>query len=147
MDLESLDTRTLGRYFEQLFVCKLLKLGFDIYTPLLDKGIDFVLRSEVDKKSRYFEVQVKSSRKKGGRLTIRKDFFPERENLFLVFFNVAEKTEAYVIPAKVVHSDFHSQVQNKKEILRLNVVHKDLEKIQAYKWNWDSDEIPELWKG
>jgi len=145
MDLSKLDTRELGKYFEQLLVSRLIKLGFEVFTPVLDKGIDFILKKG-DKQVRYYEVQVKSVRKKGGRLTIRKEFFPNRENLFLVFFSVGEEDQydAYLIPAKEVHRNFHPQDQSGKRILRLYTIRKDLETIQAYKWNLD--DVPEVWQ-
>jgi len=145
MDFKELNTRTLGKYFEQLLILQLLKSDFDVFTPVLDRGIDLIVKRR-EKELQYFEVQVKSVRKKGGRLTIREDFFPQSSNLFLVFFNVAEKIEVYVIPAKDVHSIFQSQIQNKKPILRLYTTASDLEKIKGYKWNWDQDQLPEIWK-
>jgi hypothetical protein len=147
MNLSKLDTRELGKYFEQLLVSKLIKLGLEVFTPVLDKGIDFILRRQTDGQIGYYEIQVKSVRKRGGRLTINKESFPvNRENLFLVFFNVGEKEkfDTYLIPAKDVHDIFRDQDQAKRRILRLYTIGKDLERIQAYKWN--IDDFPEVWK-
>lgn len=148
MDFSELETRELGTYFEHLLISKLIK-KFEIYVPLIDKGIDFIVRKTVNGLPKYFEFQVKSVRKRGGRLTIRKDKFCAHENLFLVFFNIKEKEdyEAYLIPSKVVHNNFRHQVQGKNciPIYRLYTTRKHLEKIEDYKWN-DLGVIPEVWK-
>lgn len=134
--LENLEPRELGKYFEQLLIANLIKLKIEVYTPVLDVGIDLVLR----KGDRHLDFQVKSVRKKGGRLTIRKDQFPNRENLFLVFFNVKKDDlwEAYLIPANDVHRIFHLQTQGGERILRLNATAKDLETIEPYRWNLET---------
>jgi len=121
MDLSKLKKSELGKYFEYLLVPELIKLQFDVFVPLIDKGIDFILRKrESDSGSpKYFEVQVKSVRKKGGRLTISKKTFIPHERLFLVFFYVKEpekeEYDAYVIPSKVVDSKFSSQTQRDRK--------------------------------
>lgn len=102
----------------------------------MDAGIDLVVKKD----ERYLDFQVKSVRKKGGRLTIREKQFPERKNLFLAFFNVKDDEiwEAYLIPANDVHRLFHHQTQGRESILRLNVIRKDLDAIEPYRWNLET---------
>jgi hypothetical protein len=159
MDLRELDTRELGKHFEHLLMSKLIKLHFDIFVPLLDKGIDFIVRvGERDNGSpRYFEVQVKSVRKEGGRLTISKSTFTPHKGLFLVFFYVKdpekEEYDTYVIPSEFVRDEFSSQTQGKRgkngkekrEIYRLGISNTKLKEIEPYKWN-DFEFIPDVWK-
>lgn len=147
VDLDKLKTRELGKYFEQLFVSKIIKLGFDVFSPVLDKGIDFIVRKDRINQPRYFEIQVKSVREKGGRLTIGRGMFsPNQENLFLVFFNVKSdgNYDVYLMSSKDVDKIFHKQEQAGKRIYRLNATKGDLEKMKDYKW--DIDVVPEAWK-
>jgi hypothetical protein len=149
MDLSKLKRAELGKHFEYLFVSKLIKLQFEVFIPLMDKGVDFILRKrESDGSSpKYFEVQVKSVRKRGGRLTISKNTFTPHERLFLVFFYVKdpekEEYNAYVIPSKVVDSKFSSQTQKGQKIYRLNVTSKkELREIESYTWDMETDCFP-----
>jgi hypothetical protein len=143
MDLTKLKTRELGKYFEQLLSTKLIELRFEVYLPVIDKGIDLIVRKDVGK---YFEVQVKSVRKRGGRLTINRKTFSPHHNLFLVFFNVksGESFDVYVVPSEDVAKIFREQVQKGQPIYRLYTSKGDLGKIEKYKWDFDL--IPEAWK-
>lgn len=146
MDLTKLTSRELGKYFEQLLSSKLIRLKFEVFFPVIDKGVDFIIRKDYDGEVKYFEVQVKSVRKKGGRLTIGRKTFSPRDNFFLVFFNVKEEGshDAYVIPSKDVCEIFSEQEQKGQPIYRLYASKGDLEKIAKYKW--DVDSTPEAWK-
>lgn len=149
MNFSELETRELGTYFEHLLISKLIKLKFEVYVPIIDKGIDFIARKADNGSPKYFEVQVKSVRKRGGRLTISKKTFNPHKRLFLVFFYVKEpekeEYDAYIIPSTVVHSKFSSQIQKGQKIYRLDTnSKKKLKEIEYYKWNLDS--IPDVWK-
>ena len=148
MDLKELSSRELGEYFEWLFVAKLIKLGFEVFVPVIDKGIDFIVRKEYGGIAKYFEVQVKAVRTRGGRLTVGRSIFsPNVKNRFLAFFRVApdESYKAFLIPSRAVCEIFRPQTQKGKPIYRLYTSKGDLEKIREYEW--DVDSTPEAWKG
>jgi hypothetical protein len=151
MNLNELETRELGKYFEQLLVSKLIKLKFEVFVPVLDKGIDFIIRRSDNKEPKYFELQVKSVRKEGGRLTIKTETFsPDQKNLYLVFFNVKGKEEydTYLISSEDVDKIFQHQKQKQgkklKPIYRLYAKKSDLDRIRDYEWKMET--IPEIWK-
>jgi hypothetical protein len=118
-----------------------------VYTPVVDKGIDFMARKQSRDQPEYFEIQVKSVRRKGGRLTVSRETFSEnRKNLFLVFFNVRNDRDydVYIMSSKDVHEIFEKQEQNKRPIYRLYAKESDLRKIKSFRWNMD--EVPTVWK-
>lgn len=153
MDFSELETRELGTYFEHLIMSKLIKLGFEVFIPLLDKGIDLVARKIDNNTPKYFEIQVKTVRRKGGRLTINPKTFRHHKNLYLFFFDVKgeEDYDAYVIPSEIVckgkdkngNRIFRDQEQKKKTIYRLYTSKGDLRKIEKFKWDFKS--VPKDW--
>jgi hypothetical protein len=151
MDLSKLDRQELGKHFEYLFGSELIRLQFDVFRPIIDKaGVDFIVRKDENASPKYFEVQVKSVRKKGGRLTVSQKTFIPNERLFLAFFyvNDPEKGEYdfYMIPSKYVRdSPFIDDTQNEHKIYRLNINKKSLEAIKSYKLK-DFDSVPNVWK-
>lgn len=88
----------LGRYAEYFAKMEFTLYGFDVYTAEVDdRGIDFVVRRDSD---RYYDVQVKSSRK------LNYIFFPKgkfdlRDNLLaaVVLFIASEAPQLYLIPS------------------------------------------------
>lgn len=142
MALKDLTTRDLGKYFECLFTTQIIRLGFEVYAPAVDKGIDFILRKETNNFVKYFEVQVKAVRTKEsrgiltGRLTIPRANFKEHiNNRYLAFYHVFpdEQVDSYLIPAQFVCQLFRQDIQNRKEIWRLNLSESSFEKIKQFK--------------
>ena len=146
MDFTRLKAVDLGKHFEHLLIAQLIKLEFDIFVPLADKGIDFIARKTVNGRPKYFEVQVKAVRRKGGRLTINPRTFHQHEGLFLFFFDVKNKEDydAYVIPSTFVCNGkdkdgkkvFEIQQQKEKDIYRLSTTESGLKKIERFSWDF-----------
>jgi hypothetical protein len=89
----------LGRYAEYLAKMEFTLFGFDVYTSEVDdKGIDFVVRRHPN---RYYDVQVKSSRKLNY-IFFPKDKFALRDNLLalVALFLDAQPPRLYLIPAR-----------------------------------------------
>ncbi|NHB70424.1 hypothetical protein [Perlabentimonas gracilis] len=92
---------TYGKRQEYKAIAKLLELGFDVYTTLVDdKGIDCIIRID---SQRYMDVQIKARSIDNCMLKYR-GFFPQisipnpRENYFFVLFS--EQVDSYwVIPS------------------------------------------------
>jgi hypothetical protein len=137
MDLSKLEKQELGKYFEYLFGSELIRLQFGVFVPLIDKGIDLIVREKGNASPRYFEIQVKSVRKEGGRLTVGQKTFIPNDRLFLAFFYVKDpergEYDFYMIPSRVVKDKFRDDTQNKQKIYRLNINKKSLETIESYK--------------
>lgn len=135
MKLQDLSTRDLGRYMEQQLLSTLLMENFEVYMPVIDTGVDFVLRKDKNGKVKYSEIQVKSVREKGGRLTISKSTFSPRSGLFVAFFYIKESGDynLYVIPSMHIPKICKDDVQDGEKIYRLNVTNTKLREIEKYR--------------
>ena len=88
----------LGRYAEYLAKMEFTLYGFGVYTAEVDdRGIDFVVRLS---NSRYYDIQVKSSRSLHY-IFFPKDKFDLRENLLavVVIFVEDKDPQLYLIPS------------------------------------------------
>ncbi len=97
-DWDRLNHLQLGRYAEYYAKMEFTLYGFDVYTSEVDdRGIDFVIRRDVD---RYYDVQVKSARRLNY-IFIRKDVFALRDSLLaaVVLFQRYELPQLYLIPS------------------------------------------------
>jgi hypothetical protein len=97
-DWSSLNSLQIGRYAEYFLKMEFTMFGFDVYTAEVDdRGIDFVIRRNA---TRYFDVQVKSSRNMNYIFFPKKDF-DLRENLLagVVLFRDGNVPQCYLIPA------------------------------------------------
>lgn len=93
----------IGRYAEYLVKMELVRTGADVFSAEVDdKGIDFVVRREVEGEPEltYFDVQVKSIRGRGY-VFMKKDRFKCRANtwLALVVFPDREPARLFLIPS------------------------------------------------
>jgi hypothetical protein len=99
-DWSSLNALQIGRYAEYFLKMEFTMFGFDVYTAEVDnRGIDFVIRRNA---TRYFDVQVKSSRNMNYIFFPKKDF-DLRENLLagVVLFRDGSVPQCYLIPARI----------------------------------------------
>src|SRR5271157_4704727 len=97
-DWSSLNSLQIGRYAEYFLKMEFTMFGFDVYTAEVDdRGIDFVIRRNA---TRYFDVQVKSSRNMNY-IFFPKNSFDLRENLLagVVLFRDGNVPQCYLIPA------------------------------------------------
>lgn len=59
----NLSRREKGKITEFQVISRLIKKGLDLYVPVIDVGIDCILRTERDgKPTKYFEIQIKSTK-------------------------------------------------------------------------------------
>jgi len=59
--LDSLSKRDKGKIAELQVISKLIAMGLDLYVPVIDIGIDAILRMERHGEPSYYELQIKSS--------------------------------------------------------------------------------------
>jgi hypothetical protein len=99
-DWARLNHLQVGRYAEYFVKMEFTLFGFDVYTTEVDdKGIDFVIRRDID---RFYDVQVKSLRvATSGYVFMPKATFALRAGLLLalVLLRQGEPPALYVIPA------------------------------------------------
>jgi hypothetical protein len=94
MDWSKLTHLQLGKYGEYYAKMEFAKAGFDIYSAEVDdKGIDFVVRNE---RGKYFEIQVKSIRKKSA-VFMRKKVFQPRTNMYLALLIFEEALPSFAL--------------------------------------------------
>lgn len=88
----------LGRYAEYLVKMECARAGLDVYSSEVDdRGIDFVIRRDVD---RYYDIQVKSVRRLSY-VFLRKSTFAIRPRLYCALVLLADglAPDLYLIPA------------------------------------------------
>jgi len=93
-------TQRLGKRGEYAVIGKLLEMGCDVYTPIVDvERIDCVIRSE---RGEYKEIQVKTrtlSREQGARVFQVRDL-QVRENYFIILHFIG--TDNYwILPSRI----------------------------------------------
>jgi len=54
---ENLESSVKGAIGEYIVIGEFLKLGFDVYLPVVDQGIDCIIRTDNGK---FFEIQIKT---------------------------------------------------------------------------------------
>jgi len=60
---DNLSRREKGKITEFQVISRLIMMGLDLYVPIIDVGIDCILRIEKHgKPTRYYEVQIKSTK-------------------------------------------------------------------------------------
>lgn len=101
-DWTKLTPQQLGRYAEYYAKMEFASYGFDVYTSEVDDhGVDFVAKN---KKGRYYEVQVKSTRPGTSYVFFEKskagNLSPNRL-LCYVRFDDGNLPEVYIIPFEV----------------------------------------------
>ena len=88
-----------GKAIEFYLIHELLKNDFDVFTPVIDTGVDLIIK---DRSGGFVEVQVKSRMIKEDRYGFRiKEFLP-KENFFIVCHNI-DKNEFFVMPSIIFH--------------------------------------------
>ena len=84
-----------GKAIEHFFICELLKNDFDIFVPVVDTGIDMIIK---DREGGFVEVQVKSRIIKiDDDCFSIKDFIP-KENFFIICHNISTN-EFFCMPS------------------------------------------------
>ena len=101
-----------GKAIEHYFISELLKNDFEIFVPVLDRGIDLIIK---DREGGLVEIQIKSRIiKKGEDCFAIKDFIP-RENFFIICHNISTG-DFFCMPSIKFHQKSESyEEQNRKK--------------------------------
>ena len=93
-------TQTTGKEGEFKVIGELLKRGFDVYLPVVDTGIDCIIKT----KSGFKEIQIKTRSKVSGgnsRLHFTVKEFTPRPNFYIVCYYTHEPNTFWIIPSRV----------------------------------------------
>ena len=130
------EKQIIGKRGELSVLGELLKRGFDIYIPLVDVGIDCVVRT---KGNNFKEIQIKTRTPTDkGRICDVKMFEP-KGNFFIIYRLDGEKDENgediyWIIPSEVFYSK--ANLARKGEFLRVGMNDKRKSEIKDYKNNF-----------
>lgn len=129
-----------GKSAEHIVISELLKKGYVPFVPVLDRGIDIIVKSK--KYDTYYELQVKSN---NSPISENQEWFvfskqlQVRENLIYVLVDMI-KNQIWLIPSNIVKRhgnqcktqfDLHLQQTKKGESKCRG------ELLESYKNNWD----------
>ena len=115
---ETDDNSKKGKAIEHYIISELLKYDFDVYIPLVDKGIDMIVK---DNEGGFIEIQVKSRVITEDGWFFIKDFKP-KSNFFIVCHNLV-KDDFVVIPSKTFNKHAEDFTQNGKKYRRMGYKH------------------------
>jgi len=128
-----------GKAAEHIVISELLKRNMEPFIPVLDRGIDIVVKSK--KLGLYYELQVKSNNspiKENQKWFVFSGDLQIRENLIYVLVDMISN-DIWIIPSEVV-KEHGNQCKTQFD---LHLQHKIKRKgdtrellLQAYKNNW-----------
>ena len=106
------DSMNKGKAIEHYFISELLKNDFEIFVPVLDKGVDLIIK---DREGGLVEVQVKSRViKYKDDCFVIKDFHPQN-NFFIICHNITTN-DFFCMPSKKFYEkSVEYKEQNKKK--------------------------------
>ena len=102
------DNTEMGKAVEHHIISMLLKHGFDVYVPIIDKGTDLIVK---DENGGFIEIQVKSRRINCDDDCFFIKDFEVRRNFLIICHNWNED-KFFVIPSLIFHR--HSKLQENK---------------------------------
>lgn len=131
----SLDSRAKGKISEFNVISKLVEKGLEVYTPVVDMGIDCIVRipQKNSKPAKYFELQIKSARYENVSIRGAKGIMEDVEkgkpqNFFLVIpLRTNEKYEDIIYLTTEQMKDPKYKYKSEKGEIDINITAKDRE--------------------
>ena len=126
-----IETSITGSISENVVIGEFLKRGFDVYLPVVDRGIDCIISSG----GNYYEIQIKTrfTAKKGKHIFDVWNF-TVRDNFFIVCYQAELYSDVFWIIPSRMFSEYG--YQNKNNVYRL-VLNPEKQKIlEKYKNNF-----------
>lgn len=129
-----METQIKGAIGENVVIVEFLKQGFDIYRPIVDRGIDCIIRLP---HGAYCEVQIKTRATIGlGKYVFEVRDFRERDNFFIVCYQAVLHPDTFwIIPSKVFKEQGYER--SKYGTYRLVLNPKKQGKLEQYKNNFE----------
>ena len=127
-----METQVKGALGENIVIGELLKRNLDVYLPIVDRGIDCIVRS---RSGRCFEIQIKTraTLKRGKYIFDVKKFNPQ-DNFFIVCYQHLEET-FWVFPSKVFKE--YAYERKKYGRYRLHMNPKKQRLLRQYRNNFN----------
>jgi hypothetical protein len=130
---QKLESSFKGAIGENIVIGEFLKRGFDVYLPIVDQGIDCIIRTD---NRNFFEIQIKTRHtdKKAGKYWFEVRNLKVRPNFFIVLYQAKLFPEDFwVIPSAV----FKQHCRPKKEVCVLQLNPKRQGELRKYKNNFN----------
>ena len=127
------ETSVKGKLGENMIIGEFLKGGFDVYLPVVDRGVDCVIKGA---EGSFYEIQIKTraTEKRGGTYFYIRNFEP-RDNYFVVCY-MAWKDETYILPSKVFAEHSKDAYSRRGTRVRLVLNEKKQRLLSEYKDNY-----------
>ena len=131
--MSEFETQVTGAIGENVVIAEFLKRNFDIYLPVVDRGVDCIVRSGT---GNYYEVQIKTrATTTRGKYIFEVKGFSARDNFFIVCFQSKLAPDAFwILPSKVFKE--YGSYRPKYNSHRLNLTPKRQEMLIDYKNNF-----------
>ena len=132
--MSEIETQVTGAFGENVVIAEFLKRNFDIYLPVVDRGVDCIVRSST---GNYYEVQIKTrATTKRGKYIFEVRGFSVRKKFFIVCYqSKLEPDSFWILPSKVFKE--HGSSRPKYNSHRLNLNPKRQKMLIKYKNNFD----------
>lgn len=128
------ETDITGKLGENVIIGEFLKRGFDIYLPVVDKGVDCVVKGA---SGTFYEIQIKTraTEKRGGKYFYVNNFQP-RPNFFILCY-LAQTEEAYIMPSMIFDEHSSEAYSRRGARRRLVLTKKKRRLLSRYKDNFE----------
>lgn len=132
--MSDFETQVTGAFGENVVIAEFLKRNFDIYLPVVDRGVDCIVRTST---GNYYEVQIKTrATTKRGKHIFEVRGFRVRDNFFIVCYQAKLDPDTFwILPSKVFKK--YGTSRPKYNSHRLNLTPKRQKMLIEYKDNFD----------
>jgi len=143
------EKREKGKITEFKVISELIQRGFDLYTPIIDTGIDCILRIEKrGEPTKYYELQIKSSLKnvsiRGAKRILEYINEKQPDNYFLIIaireeedikhivYLTKEQIGKFAYPSpKADEIDINIKAKERDELINSQSLEKLIRKLKA----------------
>lgn len=128
------ETGVTGKLGENVIIGEFLKRGFDVYLPVVDKGVDCIIKGA---SGTFYEIQIKTraTERRGGNYFYVRNFQP-RSNFFVVCY-LASTNDAYILPSKVFAEQSSEAYSRRGVRRRLVLTEKKRRLLSHYRDNFE----------
>jgi len=127
---ENIGSSVKGKIGENIIIGEFLKWGFEVYLPVVDRGIDCVIRGSSGK---FYTIQIKTRATEGkGRNYFYVHNFQPSTDFFIVLYS-ALTDETYVLPSEVFEKHSSEAYARRGTRRRLVLTDKKRRILSPYK--------------
>ena len=128
------ETSVTGKIGENIIIGEFLKLGLEVFLPVVDKGIDCVIRGQ---SGTFYTVQIKTraTEKRGGQYFYVRNF-QSRPDFFIVL-HMALTDETYILPSEVFAQNSREAHARRGTRRRLVLTNKKRKILSRYRDNYE----------